>query len=79
MGVYDTVRFVGFCPRCGARLKDFQTKDYESAMMDKPTVECDNWYASCPECGLWVEFGHLANKWPQHKNGVVHIKVTYAK
>ena len=57
MGLFDRVSdFEATCPRCGAKVSDFQTKDFDPCQREVSFRDVDNFYASCPECGLWLEF-----------------------
>jgi len=61
MGIYDTVKFVGFCPRCGARCNDWQTKEpinEDPCMTNRHVCEARSWYGECPDCGLWISYRH---------------------
>ena len=79
MGIYDRIKFVAFCPRCGCRLTDFQTKDESVCLIDRCPSTCkEEWRADCPECRLSIEFNHK-RKEPLHPDGSAHIHVTYAK
>ncbi len=56
MGMFDYVHFEMNCPKCGALVKGFQSKDYLCIL---ETIEPDalqNFYASCQECKAWIEF-----------------------
>lgn len=65
MGLFDTITDELFCPFCGAKVKDFQTKDLGQNMMDwtiadivsimSPKWSDDiNIYSQCPKCKKWV-------------------------
>jgi len=54
--MFDYVHFEMDCPKCGAPVKGFQSKDY---ICNLETIEPDalqNFYASCRECKAWIEF-----------------------
>lgn len=56
MGMFDHVHFEMNCPKCGAPVKGFQSKDY---ICNLETIEPDalqNFYSSCRECNAWIEF-----------------------
>jgi len=55
MGMFDYVHFEMDCPKCNAKITDFQSKDKTCKM---ETIEPDSlisFYSSC-KCGAWVEF-----------------------
>lgn len=56
MGLFNHVRFEMDCPKCGTRLKDFQTKDGYPTMDTVNYWECHNFYTWCENCNTWVEF-----------------------
>lgn len=56
MGIYDTVKFVAFCPACGARISDFQTKDEFASLSNRHVEEAEEWHTDCPDCNLSIEF-----------------------
>lgn len=59
MGVYNKVLFVSYCPRCGGRLNNFQSKDDELSF-DKVNIDkLDNWYTECPDCNLFIQCRHI--------------------
>lgn len=56
MGMFDYVSFKDNCKRCGAELKDFQTKDTECLLETVHPSETRRFYTSCDKCDLWHEF-----------------------
>lgn len=44
------------CPKCGAHLSGFQSKDGPCELKELKPYEVDNFYTGCSECGTWVEF-----------------------
>jgi hypothetical protein len=56
MSLFDNVHFVTTCPKCGAPLGGFQSKD---GACNLDTVEPDTvrqFYSSCRACSEWVEY-----------------------
>ena len=56
MGIFNYVDFEMSCPKCGTKMKNFQTKDGDLYMATVPWWEVNNFYDSCGKCGAWVEF-----------------------
>ena len=56
MGMFDWINFEMDCPKCGKRVKDFQSKDSDCMFNLVAPDEVDNFYASCPGCLTWIEF-----------------------
>jgi hypothetical protein len=57
MGVFDYINFECDCPICGARIKEFQSKDSDCSLDILEPEEVDNWYSLCDRCENYVEFG----------------------
>jgi len=55
MGMFDNVRFEMDCPKCGAKLSDFQTTEGQCIMGTLDFWEVRNFYTLC-KCGTWIEF-----------------------
>lgn len=56
MGMFDYVDYEMPCPKCGALLKEFQSKDAGCWLEIVKLSEVSNFYTSCRNCGEWVEF-----------------------
>lgn len=56
MGMYDDVKYEMKCPKCKTIVKDFQSKDGICCLHTLEFWQVDNFYASCPKCGKWIEF-----------------------
>ena len=56
MGMYDLVDWEQDCPRCGAKIRHFQTKEKAQQMETYKPHEVDNFYSYCGYCGLWVNY-----------------------
>lgn len=55
MGLFDYVNFEMACPKCGAPLHDFQTKDGDVYMNTVEIEAVTSFYTACPQCKHWVE------------------------
>ena len=64
MGMFDNIRFKIKCPNCGKEVNDFQSKDGKCCMFELDYWEVDNFYASCDNCGTWIEY-NLKEKRPK--------------
>ena len=69
MGMFDYVAFEMECPKCGAKVTGFQTKSTECILATVSPVLAHNFYSSCDECGVWIEF-------TQEKRDPTEIPVT---
>ena len=59
MGLFNDVVFKCECPKCGAVIGGFQTKDEINDMLGLSGVEPNsvrNFYSICRECKTWIEF-----------------------
>ena len=56
MGVFDWVNFKALCPNCGMEVTGWQTKSTNCSLVTVTPAEAGNWYSSCSECGLWIEY-----------------------
>jgi len=57
MGLFNYIKnFEGTCPKCGEKINDFQSKDWNCTMEDIPYWYVRNFYTSCPKCKTWVEY-----------------------
>ena len=56
MGMFDYVAFAADCPKCGAPVTDWQTKSTDCLLETVTPAEAGNWYSSCDNCGLWIEY-----------------------
>jgi len=54
--MFDYVHFEMDCPKCGAPVKGFQSKDYICCMETVEPEAVQNFYASCRECKAWITF-----------------------
>jgi len=52
----DYVRFKDKCPNCGARFKEFQSKDDECRLKTIPFTRVQNFYTGCDKCGAWIDY-----------------------
>lgn len=56
MGMFDYVKHECDCPRCGAKVKGFQSKDGPCMMITLTPLQVNRMYSSCNTCGQWVSF-----------------------
>ena len=56
MGMFDYVRFECACPKCGANVTDFQTKDGDRVFEILEPQQVNQFYSSCQHCRTWIEF-----------------------
>ena len=54
-GSFDIVEYTCSCPRCGAPLSRFRTKDLCNQMDTVDYRIAYHFYAEC-ECGAWIDF-----------------------
>lgn len=56
MGLLDYVEYECDCPKCGAKVRGFQTKSGRRVQETVKPWMVDNFYTSCRTCGAWIEF-----------------------
>ena len=56
MGMFDYINHKMKCPKCGANVSDFQSKDGSCTMNTLEYWEVDNFYTLCDNCDTWIEF-----------------------
>ncbi len=56
MGMFDYVDFECKCPQCGTKVDGFQSKDGDCSLSKIDFFMVDNFYSSCPKCGLLLQF-----------------------
>lgn len=56
MGMFDYIEYDDTCPKCGATLKDFQSKDGQCTLSKLRPKDVRNFYTSCDSCKTWVEY-----------------------
>jgi len=56
MGMFDTVNVEINCPKCGAAVDDFQSKDGACDLVLIEPDAVDHFYSGCPRCGGWISF-----------------------
>ena len=56
MGMFDYVKFEMKCPKCGANVDDFQSKDGPCCLLTLEYWEVDRFYSSCDACHAWLEY-----------------------
>ena len=54
--MFDWIKLELDCPICGHKLSGFQSKDSSKNLDELEFLEVDNFYTSCENCGVWVEF-----------------------
>ncbi len=62
MGMFDDVDFEMNCPKCGARVADFQSKDGECSMNKVKPWTVNHFYTACPSCRAWIEYRRKPSK-----------------
>jgi len=58
--MYDDIKYEMGCPNCGNKVDDFQSKDGPCILTTLEFWEVSNFYASCLNCGHWIEFNRKA-------------------
>lgn len=61
MGLFNYVDYEVACPKCGAPVSGFQTKDGDCCMDTVKPHQVSNFYSSCDKCGFWVEYKEVEN------------------
>ncbi len=56
MGMFDYVDYECECPKCGAKVKRFQSKDGPCNLKTLQPVDVDSFYSSCDKCYTWIVF-----------------------
>ena len=56
MGMYDVINVEIPCPKCGATVSVFQSKDANCDLSIIDPTYVNNFYGDCEECGCWVEY-----------------------
>jgi len=56
MGMFDYVHFEMDCPKCGAPIRGFQSKDFDCEMENIEPDALMRFYGSCGKCMSWIEF-----------------------
>ena len=57
MGMFDYVKTPDIsCPRCGALVTGFQSKDLGCDLVEVDFTEVQEFYSSCKKCDLWMLF-----------------------
>ena len=54
MGMFDNVQLTVKCPKCGADVDGFQTKEAACVLDTLQPYEVSHCYAPCRECNAWV-------------------------
>jgi hypothetical protein len=61
MGCFDYVNYTCKCPKCGADVSGFQSKDGGCVFETKEMSDVLNFYTSCDQCSEWIEFNRIQN------------------
>lgn len=66
MGMFDYVVDVPEvdCPKCGAKLNAWQSKDGPCDLEEIEYWKVENFYTNCHKCRTWVEFNREVPKEP---------------
>jgi transcription elongation factor Elf1 len=59
MGMFDYINYEMNCPQCGEKVNGFQSKDGPCALETLDFRQVNNFYASCDNCGHWIEFNFV--------------------
>ena len=62
MGMFDEIHFKTQCPKCGADVDGFQSKDRDCTMALLSPNDVGNFYASCQKCRAWIEYSRYQPK-----------------
>lgn len=63
--MFDDIKFEIDCPKCGARVTGFQSKDGPCVLAELEFWEVDNFYSHCPKCETWIEFTYKIPREPR--------------
>jgi len=56
MGMFDNVDYKCDCPKCGSSVSGFQSKDGDCVLETIKPGSVYNFYSSCNNCGVWIDF-----------------------
>ena len=56
MGMFDYVNYKENCPKCGALVDNFQSKDLDCNLDTLERWQVNNYYSVCDKCGEWIEY-----------------------
>jgi hypothetical protein len=56
MGMFDWIAFEIDCPKCGKRVKGFQSKDHDCKLQVLLPHMVRRMYSSCDDCDIAIEF-----------------------
>ena len=62
--MYDEIKYEMDCPKCGAKITGFQSKDGLCILATLEFWEVDNFYSPCPSCNAWIEFNRKTSRQP---------------
>lgn len=54
--MFDWVDFETDCPKCGAKVDGFQSKDGPCHLLTLQPSQVGNYYAACLKCNHWLEY-----------------------
>ena len=54
--MFDYVSYKMKCPKCGATVDNFQTKDLGCELSVVNYKKINYFYCTCPDCEAWIEF-----------------------
>lgn len=77
MGMFDYVKYEAPCPNCGKVIDEWQSKDYHCTLGSIEPWRVDQFYTSCPACGVWIECEVEAEV--EHIVKKIEIKMTHRK
>lgn len=55
MGMFDYVRYLAPCKKCGAEINEWQSKDADCVLETVEVSQVFRFYGSCPSCNEWNE------------------------
>jgi len=56
MGMFDYVNYEDECGVCGAKIREFQSKDGDCLLAMVEPSSVDIFYAICSSCGAWHDY-----------------------
>ena len=74
MGMFDYVVAELPCPKCGAILRDWQTKSGECVMEHLTVEQVSYFYTTCPGCGRWVEYERTLGARPEGQSTADYVR-----
>jgi hypothetical protein len=67
MGMFDYINVEMKCPLCDNILKGFQSKDGDCDLGTISFKTVNNFYISCDNCNIWIEFNYRTKEMKKRK------------